>query len=106
MPGKFADAVTHGVRLPDGDGVHTRGKGMGFFELGMLDQHFLARGRIGRLLVSTLQENSPQIGLGIDENTALVVDGDSAWVGGASGVVVVDGRSVQRTDRAVAWGCA
>ena len=94
--GSSADAVTHGVRLPDGDGVHIR-EGMGFFELGMLDQHFLARGRIGRLLVSTLQENSPQIGLGIDENTALVVDGDSAWVVGASGVVVVDGRSVQRT---------
>ena len=91
-----ADALTHAVRLPDGDGVHIR-EGMGFFELGMLDQHFLARGRIGRLLVSTLQENSPQIGLGIDENTALVVDGDSAWVVGASGVVVVDGRSVQRT---------
>ena len=94
--GSSADAVTHGVRLPDGDGVHIR-EGMGFFELGMLDQHFLARGRIGRLLVSTLQENSPQIGLGIDENTALVVDGDSAWVVGASGVVGVDGRSVQRT---------
>lgn len=94
--GSSADAVTHGVRLPDGDGVHIR-EGMGFFELGMLDQHFLARGRIGRILVSTLQENSPQIGLGIDENTALVVDGDSAWVVGASGVVVVDGRSVQRT---------
>ena len=94
--GSSADAVTHGGRLPDGDGVHIR-EGMGFFELGMLDQHFLARGRIGRILVSTLQENSPQIGLGIDENTALVVDGDSAWVVGASGVVVVDGRSVQRT---------
>jgi len=94
--GSSEDAVTHGVRLPDGDGVHIR-EGMGFFELGMLDQHFLARGRIGRILVSTLQENSPQIGLGIDENTALVVDGDSAWVVGVSGVVVVDGRSVQRT---------
>ena len=94
--GSSADAVNHGVRLPDGDGVRIR-EGMGFFELGMLDQHFLARGRIGRILVSALQENSPQIGFGIDENTALVVDGDSAWVVGASGVVVVDGRSVQRT---------
>ena len=94
--GSSADAVTHGVRLPDGDGVRIR-EGMGFFESGMLDQHFLARGRIGRILVSVLQEDSPQIGLGIDENTALVVDGDSAWVVGASGVVVVDGRSVQRT---------
>ena len=64
--GSSEDAVTHGVRLPDGDGVHIR-EGMGFFELGMLDQHFLARGRIGRILVSALQENSPQIGLGIDE---------------------------------------
>jgi hypothetical protein len=34
--------------------------------------------------------------LGIDENTALVVDGDSALVVGASGVVVVDGRAVVR----------
>lgn len=96
--GSSADAVTHGVAAEgDGDGVHIR-EGMGFFEFGMLDQHFLARGRIGRLLVSVLGEDSPQIGLGIDENTALVVDGDSAWVVGASGVVVVDGRFAQRTE--------
>ena len=94
--GSSADAVTHGVRLLDGDGVRIQ-EGMGFFESAMLDQHFLARGRIGRLLVSVLEDDSPLVGLGIDENTALVVDGDSAWVVGASGVVVVDGRSVQRT---------
>ncbi len=95
--GSSADAVTYGVVAEqDADGVHIR-EGMGFLESGMVDQHFLARGRIGRLLVSALQEDSPRIGLGIDENTALVVDGDFALVVGASGVVVVDGRSVLRT---------
>jgi len=94
--GNALGAVTHGVAVDgDADGVHIVG-GMGFFEEGMLDQHFLARGRIGRLLVAVLDADSPQIGLGIDENTALVVDGDTAYVLGASGVVVVDGRSIQR----------
>jgi cyanophycinase len=92
------EAVAHGVAADrDSDGVQIR-EGMGFFEPGVLDQHFLARGRVGRLLVSVLQEGSPQIGLGIDENTALVVDGDSAVVVGVSGVVVVDSRSAQRTE--------
>ena len=92
------EAVTDGVAADrDSDGVQIR-DGMGFFESGVLDQHFLARGRIGRLLVSVLPEDSPQIGFGIDENTALVVDGDSAVVVGASGVVVVDSRSAQRTE--------
>ena len=96
--GGSAEAVAHGVVAErDGDGVLIR-EGMGFFESGVLDQHFLARGRIGRLLVSVLREDSPQIGLGIDENTALVVDGDSAVVAGASGVVVVDSRSAERTE--------
>jgi hypothetical protein len=94
--GGAAEAVANGVAVEeDGDGVRIRG-GLGFFGRGMLDQHFLARGRIGRLLVAVLDAESPQIGLGIDENTALVVDGDTAFVVGASGVVLVDGRSVQR----------
>jgi cyanophycinase len=92
------EAVTHGVAADrDSDGVQIR-EGMGFFEPGIIDQHFLARGRVGRLLVSVLQEGSPRIGLGIDENTALVVEGDSAVVLGTSGVVVVDSRSAQRTE--------
>lgn len=54
-------------------------------------------GRIGRLLITVLATDSLPVGLGIDENTALVVDGDTAFVAGASGVVVVDGRNVQHT---------
>ncbi len=90
--GSSDEALSHGVAPnPDTDGVQIR-PGMGFFGP-LLDQHFLARGRIGRLLVSVIDDGSPQIGFGIDENTALVVDGDSALVLGASGVVVVDGRA-------------
>ena len=93
--GSSSEAVSYGIAAGgDEDGVQIR-EGMGFFEP-LLDQHFLARGRIGRLLVSVIQEELPDVGLGIDENTALVVDGDSALVVGASGVVVVDGGAVVR----------
>ena len=94
--GSSAEAVSVGIASgPDEDGVQIR-PGMGFFEP-LLDQHFLARGRIGRLLVSVIREDLPDVGLGIDENTALVVDGENARVVGASGVVVVDGRAARRT---------
>jgi cyanophycinase len=94
--GSSEDAVRSGVAAQeDGEGVNIRA-GMGFFTRGILDQHFLARGRIGRLVVAVLATDSLPVGLGIDENTALVVEGDSARVVGASGVVVVDGRGVQR----------
>lgn len=94
--GSSDEAVSHGVaRSEDGDGVELR-PGMGFFEP-ILDQHFLARGRIGRLIVAVIDPGSPRVGLGIDENTALVVDGSSAEVLGASGVVMVDGRAAVAT---------
>ena len=90
--GSSDEAVARGVADgPDADGVVIR-PGMGFFEP-ILDQHFLARGRIGRLIVAVTYPDAPPVGFGIDENTALVVDGDSALVVGASGVVLVDGRS-------------
>jgi cyanophycinase len=80
----------------EGEGV-TIQEGMGFYGDALLDQHFLARGRIGRLLVAVLATDSVPVGFGIDENTALVVDGDRGRVLGASGVVVVDGRRAARS---------
>ena len=95
--GNSPEAVERGLAAQeDGEGISIR-RGMGFFERAMLDQHFLARGRIGRLLVAVLAVDSVPVGLGIDENTALVVDGATARVVGASGVVVVDGRAAERT---------
>ena len=91
--GSSMDAFEVGVGDdPDGVGVS---QGMGFFEHGWLDQHFLARGRWGRLLMASLGAAPYSVGYGIDENTALVVEGGQATVVGASGVVVIDARSAQ-----------
>lgn len=89
--GGSAAALERGVV---GGGVSVE-PGLGFFA-GLTDQHFLARGRIGRLLVAVLELDGVHLGFGIDENTALVVDGTRAHVVGASGVVVVDGREARR----------
>ena len=94
--GTSMDAFEVGVGDdPEGVGVT---QGMGFFEWGWLDQHFLARGRWGRLLMASLRAPPYAVGYGIDENTALVVDGGRATVAGASGVVVIDARNARGTE--------
>ncbi len=104
--GSSREAIIDGIAEgPDADGVQLRG-GMGFFTPALIDQHFLARGRIGRLLVAVINQESPMIGFGIDENTALIVDGDSASVAGESGVVVVDGRHIDPSGSHMATGLA
>lgn len=90
--GSSSGALSAGIRGgADDDGVGIR-DGLGFFPTGVVDQHFLARGRIGRLLVAVLEDPDIDVGFGVDENTALVVDGGDAVVVGASGVIVIDGR--------------
>ncbi len=96
--GSSAGALQEGVRAEgEGEGVVLE-KGLGLLETAFVDQHFLARGRWARLLVAVLATDSFDLGMGIDENTALVVEGDSAWVVGASGVVFFDTRGVVRDD--------
>lgn len=92
--GGSLEALEHGVveRGSDDDDGVVVSPGLGFFDHGWLDQHFLARGRWGRLLVVSLHAPAYDVGFGIDENTALVVDGDVAEVVGASAVVVLDAR--------------
>ncbi|TVP45021.1 MAG: cyanophycinase [Gemmatimonadales bacterium] len=83
--GAFRNATDEGgVRLAPG---------MGFVPDLLVDQHFLARGRIGRLLIAVLEPEGIRMGAGIDEDTALLVRGRELEVVGASGVVMVDGRS-------------
>ena len=94
--GASMDAFEVGVG-DDPEGVEVT-QGMGFFDQGWLDQHFLARGRWGRLLMTALRAPPYAVGYGIDENTALVVDGDRATVVGASGVVVINARNAQGDD--------
>jgi cyanophycinase len=71
--------------------------GPGFGLLGfsaLVDTHFSKRGRLQRLF-RRVAENPELMGLGIDENTALVVHGHQAEVVGNGSVYFVDGRAVR-----------
>ena len=60
--------------------------GLGFLSDVIIDQHFAERGRMGRLL-SAVAQNANTLGLGLDENTAVVISGEeSFYVVGAGAV--------------------
>src|SRR5262249_14167905 len=63
------------------------GPGFGFLPGVVVDQHFLKRNRQGRLL-KVLGSYPDLVGLGIDEGTGLVVEGNRLSVVGDSQVVV------------------
>lgn len=60
----------------------------------VIDQHFAERGRIGRLMAAVAQTPAV-LGLGIDEDTCVVVEGSRFRVIGAGGVTVVEGGEVR-----------
>lgn len=62
-------------------------KGFGFLDGVVVDQHFGQRGRLGRLLTS-MHRSGTELGVGIDEDTALVVQ-DGKWTVSGSGHVYV-----------------
>jgi len=90
LGGTSMQAIVEGPKRhgPDAFGI---GAGLGFFPWGLVDQHFMQRGRIGRLLAG-LRECEIDFGFGVDENTALLVEGSRARVRGETGVLVVDMR--------------
>ena len=67
--------------------------GLGLLRDTIIDQHFAERGRFGRLL-GAVAHNPRVLGLGIDEDTAIVVEGDQFRVIGSGAVYVVDGEKV------------
>lgn len=65
--------------------------GLGLIGGVVIDQHFAQRGRIGRLLAAVSQ-NPKVLGIGIDEDTAIVVRPDHSFeVIGSNAVTVLDG---------------
>ena len=74
LMGEISDVPDFGVGL---------GRGMGLIQpnvpgsRAIVDQHFAQRGRLGRLVVAMMVSEA-STGLGIDENTAVVVEGDPA----------------------------
>lgn len=73
------------------------GPGMDLIVGAMIDTHFAQRGRHGRL-ISAVAHYPQDLGLGIDENTAMIVDKDEFEVIGEGSVTVVDGGAISHTN--------
>lgn len=71
--------------------------GIGLLSDVVIDQHFAQRGRIGRLLMAVGQ-NPAVLGLGIDEDTAVIIDQDELLVWGSQTVTILDGWKVTHTN--------
>jgi len=76
------------VSNPSVDAV-SMGPGMGFLPGIVVDQHFAQRRRLGRLLAALVLQPAV-LGLGIDEDTGIIVKGDEFQVIGQGAVTVVD----------------
>lgn len=96
--GSSAGATIQGSYLARGDtatntimmGSHE--EGMGFLRNTAIDQHLLYRNRQFDLL-EIIEARPELLGIGIDENTAIVVQGDRFEVIGASYVAIYDNQS-------------
>lgn len=72
--------------------------GLGLIKDVIIDQHFAQRGRIGRLLTGIAQ-NPEVLGIGIDENTAIIVEKNGLIeVIGEGAVYFVDGSNITYTN--------
>lgn len=77
-------------------------KGLGFIQDGIIDQHFIVRSRYNRLI--TAMADYPGLwGMGVDEATAVWIQGNHAEVVGESQVVHISPFEV-RGESPVKWG--
>lgn len=75
--------------------------GLGLMRDVIIDQHFAERGRYGRLM-GAVAHNPRLLGVGIDENTALLVRDGVGEVLGAGAVYVMDGAEATHSNVAEA----
>jgi len=75
--------------------------GLGLVRDVIIDQHFAERGRFGRLF-GAVAHNPRELGLGIDEDTAIVLAGRRFEVLGSGCVYVIDGAGVTHSNIAEA----
>lgn len=99
-----ASAISEHMIAEGGTGLHPRkhmlhlAPGLGLLRRVVVDQHFLQRQRLGRLL-SIVAQNPFVLGLGIDEDTAMLVAPDyTMQVLGAGVVTIVDGRELAESN--------
>lgn len=87
----------------DGDEAVLKGiidskEGLGFIENVIIDTHFLSRGRLSRLAESLLVHNQ-NIGMGICEDTGVVVtEGRFLRTIGSGTVVIMEGQDIKKTN--------
>jgi cyanophycinase len=68
--------------------------GLGFLKNIIIDQHFTERGRISRL-ITAVSFNPYNLGIGIDENTAIILNSEGVLeVYGQGSVTIVDGSQI------------
>lgn len=72
--------------------------GLGLISGVVIDQHFAQRGRIGRLMTAIAQ-NPMVLGIGIDEDTAIVLHPDQTFeVIGSNAVTILDAIACRHTN--------
>lgn len=71
--------------------------GLFFLEKCIVDTHFIKRGRFARLAHAIIL-NQEHIGIGLCENTALIIKGGIAECRGTGMVVIIDGKNIEQTN--------
>ncbi len=72
--------------------------GLGILQSCIIDTHFIKRGRFSRLAHAIIM-NPEQLGIGLGEDTALVIrNGSDAECYGSGMVVIIDGRYIEQTN--------
>ena len=74
--------------------------GFGFIQNVVIDTHFVQRGRIGRLF-QAVAVNTAALGIGLGEDTGLLIkEGDIQEAVGSGLIIVVDGSGIRHTNMA------
>ena len=95
-------AVMSKLMITGGKATADLAEGFGFLPNGVVDQHFLKRDRMDRLL-GTLHRHPGWFGLGIDEGTAAIVQGKTITIIGDSMAVLC--QPPLRTDPRASVSC-
>jgi cyanophycinase len=81
-------------------------RGLGFAPHGLfVDQHFLRRGRLGRML-PMMQSRGLETGIGVEENSAAILRGQRVEIMGEGGALLVDLREATMDPRVGAFNLA
>ncbi|WP_454781957.1 cyanophycinase [Legionella sp. WA2022007384] len=106
IAGTSAGAMVMGTVMITGGGLSEAlryrnlltSSGLGILQSCVIDTHFIKRGRFSRLAHAIIM-NPEQLGIGLGEDTALVIrNGSDAECYGSGMVVIIDGRNIDQTN--------